>query len=171
MRRAGRGRRYTALVILFFLPVGWMGLGAWLLTAGLGLHGKVEPVAGWPHTTGRIVSFHTYLPSYSRTPTYPAVIAFRAAGRLVTFSAPGLTVPPTLGAAVRVAYNPRNPADAHDLSLGSDGEGQIYLGIGILVSGVALLAFLYWLVFVRQKSARRPMAQTTFSGGRHVRND
>jgi hypothetical protein len=35
--RARKGRKYTALVMLFVVPVGWIALGAWLLAAGLGI--------------------------------------------------------------------------------------------------------------------------------------
>ena len=167
-RHAGKGRRYTALALLFLVPAVWAGLGVWLLAAGLGLRSQAEPVAGWPQTTGWVAGFHAYQPSYAQEPDYRAVIAFRAAGRVVTFSvqAPG---PPKVGAPARVSYDPDNPADARDLSLGSDGEGQIYLGVGCLVLGVTLMAFLYWLVFLRRKSARRPAEAFSVQGkGRHV---
>jgi hypothetical protein len=167
-RRAGKGRRYTALVLLFLVPVVWIGLGAWLVAGGLGIRSHVEPVAGWPQTTGWVAGFHAYQPSYADGPYYRAVIAFRAAGHVVMFSAqvPG---PPTVGAPARVTYDPHNPADAHDLSLGSYGEGQIYLGVGCLVSGVMVMAFFCWLVFLRQKSARRAAGLFPVqSEGRHV---
>jgi hypothetical protein len=169
-RRPSKGRWYTALVLLFALPLMFVVGGLWFLHVGLGDRSQAEPVAGWSQTTGWVVSFRTYLPSYTNTPTYPTLIAFRAGGHVVTFSAPGVASPPTVGAPVRVAYDPRNPADAHDLSLGPDGEGQIYLGIGALVLGVVLTAFTYWLIFIRRRSARR--AIEVFSGereGRHVR--
>jgi hypothetical protein len=171
-RRPSKGRWYTALVLLFLLPLVWVALGAWLLHVGLRDRSRTEPVAGWSQTTGWVVSFHTYQPSYANTPTYPAVIAFRAAGDVVTFSAPGAPVPPRVGAPVRVSYDPHNPADAHDLSLGSDGEGQIYLGVGFLVLGVAVVAFTYWLIFVRRSSARRAVEVfSAQSDGRHVRGE
>lgn len=159
-------------MLLLCLPLIWAGLGAWLLAAGLGLRSQVEPVAGWPQTTGRIAGFHTYQPSYDNEPTYRPVIAFRAAGHVVMFSAPGASVPPTVGAPVRVTYDPRNPADAHDLSLGSDGDGQIYLGIGFLVLGVALMALLYWLIFVRRRKSARLAGRSLMAGqeGRHARD-
>jgi hypothetical protein len=157
--------------MLFVMPLVWVVLGASLLAAGLGIRNEVEPVAGWPQTTGWIAGFHTYWPSYEKGPTYIPVIAFRAAGHVVMFSAPGLSDPPMVGAPARVTYEPRNPADARDLSMGSDGDGQIYLGIGFLVLGVALMAFLYWLVFVRPKSARwADGTGTAPSEGRHVRS-
>jgi hypothetical protein len=167
-RRAGKGRRYTALVLLFLFPVVWVGLGAWLVAGGLGIRSHVEPVAGWPQTTGWVAALDAYQPSYANETYYRAVIAFRAAGHVVMFSAqvPG---PLTVGAPARVTYDPHNPADAHDLSLGSYGEGQIYLGVGCLVSGVTVMGFFYWLVFLRQKSALR--AAGVFSAqseGRHV---
>ena len=166
--RGGKWHRYTALVLLFLVPVVWVGLGAWLVAGGLRIRSHIEPVAGWPQTTGWVAAFHAYQPSYADEPYYRAVIAFRAAGHVVMFSAqvPG---PPTVGAPARVTYDPHNPADAHDLSLGSYGESQIYLGVGCLVLGVILLAFFCWLVFLRQKPARR--AAGSFSvqgGGRHV---
>jgi hypothetical protein len=149
--------------MLFVAPLVWVGLGAWLLAAGLGIRSQVEPVSGWPQTTGWVAGFHTYPPAMANEPAYRAVIAFRAAGHTVTFSA-GVPLPPTVGAPARVAYDPRNPADAHDLSLGSYGEGQIYLGAGCLVLGIALTAFLAWLVFVRQKLVRPVSGE-----GRHIR--
>jgi Protein of unknown function (DUF3592) len=171
VRPASKGRRYYALAMLFFLPVGWMGLGAWLLIAGLGIRSHTDPVAGWPQTTGWVAGFHTDHPSSSDTPIYPPVIAFRTAGHLVTFTAPGDSDPPTIGAPARVAYNPRDPADAHDLSIGSRWEGVFYLGVGIVVTGVALLAFLYRLA--RRANFWRPNTSAlaaTLSYGRHTRS-
>ena len=98
------------------------------------------------------------------------MIAFRAAGHVVKFSAPGVAVPPRVGAPAQVTYDPRNPADAHDLSIGSAEDGQIYVSAGFLVLGVAVTAFLCWLAFFRQKSAR--LAGEVFaveSEGRHLR--
>jgi hypothetical protein len=70
-----------------------------------------------------------------------------------------------------VAYDPGNPADAHDLSMSSSWEGQFYLGVGALVLGIALAVFLNWLVFVRLKSAcGAGGARTGPSEGRHVRS-
>jgi hypothetical protein len=169
--RARNGRRVTALVLLFVVPLGFIGLGVWLLAAGLGIRSQVEPVAGWRETSGWITGFHAYQPSGAKQPTYRAVIAFRVAGHVVSFSAPGVSAPPTAGTPVRVAYDPRDPADAHDLSLGSSWEGRFYLGIGLLVLGVALLAFFYWLIFVRMKSQSGAGGTgTPRSEGRHVRS-
>jgi hypothetical protein len=153
---------------MFSVPVTCVTLGAWLVAAGLGIRGRVEPVAGWPQTTGWVAGFRNDTPAGAKQPAYAAVIAFRVAGHVVTFSAPGADDLPRVGAPVRVTYDPRNPADAHDLSLGSYWVGQIYLGAGFLVLGVALMTF--WLVFLRRKWARR--AGGVFSGqreGRHVR--
>jgi Protein of unknown function (DUF3592) len=169
--RARKARRYTALALLFLVPLGVIGLGAWLLAAGIGIRSQVEPVAGWLQTTGRVTSFHTYQPTYEGQLVYRPVIAFRAADRIITFSAPGVGQPPVIGSPVRVAYDPRDPADAHDLSLGSSWEGQFYLGIGLMVLGVAVLALFYWLIFLRPKSGSRAGgAGTPYSEGRHVRS-
>lgn len=143
--RDRKGRRYYLLVMLFFMPVVWIGLGAWLLIAGLGIRSHTDPVAGWPQTTGWVARVHYSWPSYAKEPTYTPVIAFRAAGHLVTFTAPGDSDRPAVGAPALIAYNPRDPADAHDLSIGSRWAGVFYLGIGIVVSGVAVLAFFYRL--------------------------
>jgi hypothetical protein len=168
-RRVSKRRRYTALVMIFFLPVGWIALGVWLLIAGQGIRSHTDPVAGWLQTTGWVTGVHYSFPSYAKEPTYVPVIAFRAAGHLVTFTAPGDSDRPTVGARAQIAYNPRDPADAHDLSIGSRWEGVFYLGVGIVVSGAALLAFLYWLIFLRWKSARWASAEATFSyEGRHA---
>jgi hypothetical protein len=171
-RRARKARWYTALVLLFLLPLALIVPGAALIATELGVRSQLEPVAGWPQTTGRIVSFHTYQPYSANVPAYVPVIAFRAGGYLVTFSPPGLPDPPTVGAPAQVAYNPRDPADAHDLSIGSGRwAGPFYLGLGFVAFGVAFLAFFYWLVFVRPKSARRPGgAGPVPSDGRHVRS-
>jgi hypothetical protein len=152
---ARKRRRYAALVLLFLIPLIWVGLGVWLLAAGLGIRNQVEPVSGWPQTTGWVAGFQTYQPSYAEEPTYRPVIAFRAAGHVIKFTAPTVSVPPAVGASVRVSYDHRNPADAHDLSMGSDGMGQIYLGVGFIALGIMLLALLYWLLLIRRpKSAR-----------------
>jgi hypothetical protein len=170
-QRHRKGRRYTALALLFLLPLALIAPGAALIVNELGVRSQLEPVAGWPQTTGRIVSFHRYQPYSSNVPTYVPVIAFRAAGALVTFSPPGLPDAPTVGAAAKVAYNPRDPADAHGLSIGSGRwEGPFYLGIGFLILGVALLVFFYWLIFLRPKSPRwSGGAGPIRSEGRHVR--
>ena len=169
--RARNGRRYTALVLLFSLPLVWIALGSGLIAAGLGTRSQVEPVAGWAQTTGWVAGFRTDLSPYDKGPNYTPVIAFRAAGHVVTFSAPEAPAPPTVGSQARVAYDPRDPADAHDLSIGSSWEGQFYLGVGFLVLGVALMAFFCWLVFVRRKLAPRAGSTGTgHSGGRHVRS-
>jgi Protein of unknown function (DUF3592) len=171
-RRPSKGRRYTALTLLFLLPVTWIVIGACLIVNELGVRNQLAPVAGWPQTTGRIVSVRTYQPYSTNVPTYVPVIAFDAGGYLVTFSPPGLPNPPTVGAPARVAYNPHDPADAHDLSISSGRwEGPFYLGIGFAAVGFALLAFLYWLVFLRRKSARWSSgAEPVPNAGRHVRS-
>jgi hypothetical protein len=53
-------------------------MGAWLVVDGSGVRCQVEPVVGWPQTTGWVAGFHTG--SYGKQVTYTAVIAFRAAG-------------------------------------------------------------------------------------------
>jgi hypothetical protein len=166
--RDGNGRRYFALVMWFFLPVGWIGLGVWLVIAGLGIHSRTDMVAGWPQTTGWVARVHYSFPSYAKEPTYAPVIAFRAAGHLVTFTAPGDSDRPTVGAPARVAYNPRDPTDAHDLSIGSRWAGVFSLGAGIVVSGVALLAFFYRVARHRnfwQPTASAAMTSSTVTAG------
>jgi hypothetical protein len=169
--RPRSGRRYTALALLFLLPLVWIALGSALVAAGLRTRSQVEPLSGWLQTTGWVAGFHVDQSAADKGPNYTPVIAFRAAGHVVTFSAPEAPAPPAVGSRVRVAYDPRDLADAHDLSLGSSWEGQFYLGIGFLVLGIALAAFLYWLVFVRLKSAGGTgRARTGPSEGRHVRS-
>jgi hypothetical protein len=168
--RARNGRRYTLLVLLFINPVLAIGLGVALLVAGLGIRSQTDPVAGWPQTTGWVAAVHYSWPSSANEPTYVPVIAFRVADHVVMFSAPGDSNQPAVSAPAQVSYDPRDPADAHDLSIGSRWEGVAYLGVGILVLGVALLVFLYRLARRANFWRAKTSTPTTFRYGRHVRS-
>ena len=168
--RSRKRRRRTALALLFALPLIWIALGSALIASGLDTRSQVEPVAGWAQTTGWVTGFRTDQSPYDKGPNYTPVIAFRAAGVVVTFFAPEAPTPPSVGSQVRVAYDPRDPADAHDLSIGSSWEGPFYLGVGFLVLGLALMAYLYWLIFVRRKlTPRADGTATDHNEGRRLR--
>jgi Protein of unknown function (DUF3592) len=166
--RATTARRRIALALLFSLPIIFIAAGIWSLLIGLGIRSQIEPVHGWHQTTGWIAGFHTS--NTGRELTYSRVIRFRAGEHVVSFTAPATSAVPVVGAVAQVSYDPSNPADAHDLSMGSAWEPALYVGIGGLLLGVALMAFLCWLIFFRFSPAhqvgRSLMAENE---GRHVR--
>lgn len=161
-------RSPVALALLSAGPVIFIAVGIWSLLTGVGIKGQVEPVPGWRQTTGWIAGFHTS--NTGRELTYSRVIRFRADGHVVSFTTPTNSAVPVVGAAAQVSYDPSNPADAHDLSMGSAWETAFYVGIAGLLLGVALMAFLYWLVFFRF-SPTRQAGYSFMAGeaGRHVR--
>jgi hypothetical protein len=101
-----------------------------------------------------------------------AVIAFHANNQLVTFDQPIVTVdPPLTGSQVMVSYDPRDPGDAHDLSMGSAWELQFYGGMALAVLS---LVPEFFLVRAGLRARRRHtlwFAWPTATGGagRHVR--
>jgi hypothetical protein len=112
------------------------------IAIGLGIKGQVEPVRGWPQAAGWVAGFRTYQGG-DQGPFYRAVVAFRAHNQVVTFDASTTTEePPVVGSRALVSYDPANPADAHDLSMGSAWGFPFYAGIVFLV--VALLAVFFW---------------------------
>lgn len=168
--RARRGRRYTALILLFLLPLNLVVVGAVALASGLRIRSQGEPVPGWRQTTGRIAGS---VPSNTgREWIYAPVISFRAGGQTVRFDGPTSTTPPVIGTPAQVSYDPAKPADAHDLSISSAvWKARIYVAVTCLVLGLAFMAFFYWLIFVRLKPARRAGGVGTAPGeGRHVRS-
>jgi hypothetical protein len=166
--RASKGRRYTALTVLFLLPLNVVAIGVVALISGLGIRSQIEPVSGWRQTTGWIAG--SVASNTGDEWIYAPVVWFRADGRVVRFDGQKSATRPSIGAPARVSYDPRNPADAHDLSQSSVWEPRIYIAVICLVLGVGLIAFFYWLVFVRQKSARGVGVGTAPSEGRHVRS-
>jgi hypothetical protein len=169
-RRGRKWHRYTALALLFLLPLNFVAIGAVALASGLEIRSQVEPVPGWRQTTGWIAG--SVASSTGDEWIYAPVVWFRADGRIVRFDGQTSATRPSIGAPARVSYDPRYPAAAHDLSQGSVWEPRIYVAVTCLVLGVGLMAFFYWLVFVfvRQKTARGVGVGTAPSEGRHVRS-
>lgn len=169
-RRRNR-RRPLALALLFAVPTAWVAVAIWLLVVGLGIRSQTGPVSGWPQTSGRITAVRVTDHTYDRSQDYYPIIAFRDGGRIITFEGPVTSTPPSVGALIRVTFNPGNPHDAHDLSMGSAWKIRFYGAIGLLVPGIAFMAFVGWLVIVRPRSARgAAKLGAVASEGRHVRS-
>jgi hypothetical protein len=172
--RVLRIRQRTALAGLVAVFVGFLvviSVCIWGIAIGLGIKDKVEPVSGWPQTAGWVASFRTYQEG-DQGPSYRAVIAFREHNKVVTFDAPITTQePPLVGSRALVSYDPLNPANAHDLSIGSSWEFPFYAGILFLI--LALFAILLLARFVLRARRRRgglSFAGSTAGGeGKHVR--
>jgi Protein of unknown function (DUF3592) len=162
-------------VVILAVPIlvilGMTGLMIWVLLHGLSIRSQVEPVSGWQQTSGWIADVRTV--DAGRGPVYHPVIAFRARDRVVTFNAPTTTSVPTAGARTEVSYDPRDPARAHDLSMGSAWEIWFYGGlVGTLVCA-AVVAVMCWFTFTRLRPVIHRAATTgttVFGEGRHARS-
>jgi hypothetical protein len=167
--------RQRAIVVLlgacFVLGLGLVALCIWVTVLGLGIRDRVEPVRGWPQAAGWVAGFHTY--QGDSGPYYRPVIAFRADNRVIRFDAPTTTTePPVVGSRALVSYDPLNPADAHDLSMGSGAwELPFYGGIIFLVVVLALgFFFTRQILRVRRRRGGSPFVRHGRGAeGKHVR--
>jgi hypothetical protein len=129
-----RARRRRALWVtagfLSLIPVLFIGLSIGLTVNGLSLRTHVEPVAGWSRTDGTVIGVVTV--PVIKGAVYAPIIRFSAVGHAVIFRGPTSSDIPTIGSRAAVSYDPHDPSDAHDLSLGSVWEWQFYAGIASL---------------------------------------
>jgi hypothetical protein len=150
------------------LMVFMTGLMIWVTMQGLSIRRQVEPVAGWQQTSGWIASFNTVQTPSNSQPVYYPLIGFRAQGRIFTFRSPTTLSLPTVGARAQVSYDPRDPAQAHDLSMGSAWKLPFYGGLVGAPIFAAATAFGCWLVFGPIRPLIRRAARGATAEGRHV---
>jgi Protein of unknown function (DUF3592) len=168
---AGKGRLAGAVAIvagLNLMALVLVGLCIWVVTLGLSVRSQVEPVAGWRQTPGWVAGSQTV--QTDRGPVYRPVVAFRAQDRVITFTAPITTSPPQVGSRAEVSYDPQDPPRAHDRSLGSAWEVEVYGGLvgAAITAGMAVV--FCWLTVTRfRRQIRRAALADASLGGRHVR--
>jgi hypothetical protein len=75
-----------------------------------------QPVPNGITTTGTIVDYRTSTGPKSGTKYHPEDTFHAANGRTYTIFGPWGGHRPVIGATVTISYNPRNPAQAHDLT-------------------------------------------------------
>jgi hypothetical protein len=125
------------LPIFIAVPLFILGMGIF------GLHGVehsmslLEPVPGGRQTTGIVVRYHE---SCNDSCTYQPTIEYRDMdGQARLFEAPYQSEYPAVGSKVKVSYDPRVPADAHDISL-SPSTWELPLGTMIFAAVLGGLA-------------------------------
>jgi hypothetical protein len=121
-----------------------LGVAVWQIGNAVDAHVLVSPEPGWPQVTGFVAGTHLAIDGKYYVPA--PVVAFTADGRTFRFGAPISLPQPKVGERALVAYNPKDPAEAHDLSdrtgwLSSYWVGVVALlfaSLGTLVVGMLL---------------------------------
>jgi hypothetical protein len=115
-RRLGRKpSRGLLLAILMVLALVLLGFGISGLLSVEHSMTLLKPVPGGRQTTGTIVSSSE---SCDRGCDYQPTIEYRdLSGQAYRFTAPDQNQKPAVGSKVKVSYDPRLPADAHDISV------------------------------------------------------
>jgi Protein of unknown function (DUF3592) len=119
----------------------------------------VEPVPSGLQAIGTVVRSHA---ARSDSCTYQPTIEFRDVdGQTHRFTAPYQAEYPAIGSKVRVSYASRDPANAHDISLGPS-TWNLPLGTmisAVVVGGLATLGIaviLFRIAFKRRRHYPRP---------------
>ena len=130
LRRTDRALAWSFLVLLFIT-------GSVLVVIGLHTRAEEQPRAGWITTTGTVIGFHRVSRIRGDDVNRDVVSFSDQAGLQYRITAPAGAGTMGVGTPVRVAYDPRNPSAARDLS-GGGWAGP--LAAGILMVSLAGLA-------------------------------
>jgi hypothetical protein len=143
---------------VFFLSVcGFLAMAIVLIAGGLRHRALEQPISGGVTVSGTVIEEH--VTEGAKGYAYGPVVAFTdTTGGRVVFTPPGRSRPAGIGSRVVVSYDPRDPAEAHDLS--DKAPWQWQLGTGVFILALSLVGI--WLV-VRVMLGRPPIGATSTS--------
>jgi hypothetical protein len=143
--------------VFLVVVCGFLVMSVILIAAGLRHRALEQPIPGGIEVSGTVVDEH--VTEGTKGYAYQPVVAFTdTVGRRVVFKPPGRSTPAGVGSRVLVSYDPRNPAEAHDLS--DNAPWQWQLGAGVAILALSLIGI--WLV-VRVMLGRSPIGATSTS--------
>ena len=152
----------------------FVGIGVALLISGVRRYDAVQPLAGGRTTTGTVTAVATgqNCGRHGCSTYWVPTIQFTANGHSFSFAGPESSGAMNAGDQVNVSYDPRDPAQARDISAGV-GKAWLLIGLGVLaiLAGLAslLLGFRRLHAMLNLTSARDESGWVGHSGLHSVR--
>jgi hypothetical protein len=118
-------RRFAAFTLLpLFATLAALAIYG-LITNALNTRSLSQPIPNGITTTGTIVNYRTSTDPKTGTTYHPEDTFHATNGRTYTIFGPRGGHRPVIGATVTISYNPRNPAQAHDLTSDNDWDANL----------------------------------------------